>query len=359
MALERYNMNILYVGNEIRGNFIQEISKKDKIKYTGTYTRVADYEDIIFQANYDVILFDVDNLIDDAVVIKDYFLRIKKAKNSIIIIVAVGYSYNSEMIEILINSGFKNFILATSLARQYEEYEKCLSGYYEENGIDLKPKTENIELKPLKLKSIGVCGTLSRIGTTTLCMQLVKYLKSKGYNACYVEVNSSEYIDNCVRLYADIKKDKENRYINFNDINMYTASNMGDAVSGGYNYIVCDYGSVVSPDFNKVSFLEKDLTVFVTGSKANEIETIQNVLQSNTYANAKYIFNFVPESDKSDIKEMMCEKENDTFFTVYAPDPFDYINNPDFEKMMPVEDVKKESIKSEKHSIFNIFKGGK
>ena len=35
-------MDILYVGNEINGSFISEISKKDKITYSGTYTRVAD-----------------------------------------------------------------------------------------------------------------------------------------------------------------------------------------------------------------------------------------------------------------------------------------------------------------------------
>ena len=149
-------MDILYVGNEINGSFISEISKKDKITYSGTYTRVADYENIIFSSSYEVILFDVDNLIDEAEIITEYFVRAKNAKNATIIIVAIGYSYQSLLIEKLLNAGFKNFILATSLAKQYEEYSKCLEGYYEENGIDIKATEEPQQIIRQKVKTIAL-----------------------------------------------------------------------------------------------------------------------------------------------------------------------------------------------------------
>ena len=104
IAPERNTMDILYVGNEINGSFISEISKKDNITYSGTYTRVADYENIIFSSSYEVILFDVDNLIDEAEIITEYFVRAKNAKNATIIIVAIGYSYRSLLIEKILNS---------------------------------------------------------------------------------------------------------------------------------------------------------------------------------------------------------------------------------------------------------------
>lgn len=94
------------------------------------------------------------------------------------------------MIEKLLNAGFKNFILATSLAKQYEEYSKCLEGYYEENGIDIKAAEEPQQIIRQKVKTIGIAGTIPRIGTTTTSLQLVKYIESRGYNAAYVEINT-------------------------------------------------------------------------------------------------------------------------------------------------------------------------
>ena len=35
----------------------------------------------------------------------------------------------------------------------------------------------------------------------------------------------------------------------------------------------------------------------------------------------------------------MDEKADITYFTVYAPDQFEYVYNPDFDRMLSVEDV--------------------
>lgn len=122
---------------------------------------------------------------------------------------------------------------------------------------------------------------------------------------------------------------------------MYVSSNMGEVMSDDYNYIICDYGAVVDPSFNKVSFLEKDLNIFVAGTKANEIECVQPLLQSPIYREAKYIFNFTPENDKEDIKDMMMDKKDDTYFNVLVADPFDYIHNPEYERLLPLERQRK------------------
>lgn len=357
-------MNILYVGNEIKGNFIKEISKKDKIVYTGSYNRVAEYEDIIFQNSYDIILFDVDNLIDESLVIKDYIIRVEKAKNTKIIIVAIGYSYHSELISILVQAGFKNFIFGTSLSVQYDEYNKCLSGYFDNTEIESlmeEPETEEKKQEKTlkKFKTIGIAGVLPRIGNTTICLQLIKYIKSKGYNAAYVEINSSNYIESCEKLYANVLKDKEGRYIIYNNINLYNGSDINEVINSEYNFIICDYGDITNPSFNKISFIEKDIKIFVAGSKPNEFQAIQPVLQSQVYSDAKFIFNFVPDADKEDIKEMMCEKASDTIFTVYSPEPFDYIYNPDFEKLLPLEiNINNKTSEQKKHfSLSKLLRG--
>lgn len=355
-------MNILYVGNEIKGSFVNEISRKDTVSYTGSYNRVAEYEDVIFANSYDVILFDVDNLIDESLIIKEYITRVWKVKKSKIIIVASGYSYRSELIMILLAEGLKNYIFGTNLATQYEEYEKCLSGYFEKNidelvNAEIEEEKINAAAVNTQVKSIGIAGVMSRIGTTTVCLQLAKYIQHKGNRVAYVEINDGEYIDSCERLYADVVKSKDSSYITYNKINLYPASRMDEVLKGQYDYIICDYGDINSPSFNKVSLMEKDLKIFVAGSKPNEFEAIQSVLQSTAYSSAKFVFNFVPEADKSDLKEMMCEKAEDTIFTIYTPDPFDYIHNSEFEKILPIEDQAIESEKAkEKRFLFRLRK---
>lgn len=338
-------MNILFCGSEIKGNFIAEISrrKKDKVSFTGSHNHIKDYEDEIFKTTNDVIVFDVSDLLDDSDEIVEYISRVRSAKSSHIIVVATGFTYKSRVITDLINAGFKNFILAVGLASQNEEYEKCITGYYEENGIDECIATEEKELEEERKKensytTIGVCGTLDRIGTTTQCMQIVKYILKKGYKAAYVEVNSTGYIGKCKQLYNDIVEDKEKTYVTYNSVDMYP----GDEISKAFekcDYVVCDYGSMLDPSFNKVSFTEKDLHIFVTGAKANEIETIQPVIQSTVYSGAFYLFSFVPEADKKDLLEMMCDRKEKTIFAGYCPDPFDYINNPDYEKILDLPDA--------------------
>lgn len=338
-------MNILYCGSEIRGNFVAEISrrKKDKIIFAGAHNHISEYEESIFTSTNDTIIFDVSDLIDESNEIVDYISRVNLAKNSHIIIVASGFTYKSRVIEDLIQAGFKNFILATGLATQNEEYEKCISGYYEENGIAECIAAEERQIEEEKKKvskytTIGVCGTLSRIGTTTQCLQLVKYILKKGYKAAYVEINTQGYIDKCTMLYSDVEVDKDNSYIKYNSVDMYPGDQINKALAK-CDYVICDYGAMTDPSFNKISFTEKDIQIFVTGAKPNEIESIQPVLQSTAYRDVFYIFSFIPEGDRKDLLEMMCDRSDKTIFSEYCPDPFDYVDNPDYKKILKLSNT--------------------
>ena len=131
-------MNVLYCGSEIRGNVIAEYCrrKKDKIEFTGSKNHINEYDTKIFTGQYEVIVIDVTQLIDDTQVITDYICRIKKAKTSQIVIFAEGFTYRSRLIEELLSKGFTNFILATGLATQADEWEKVHYRYYTENTIE-------------------------------------------------------------------------------------------------------------------------------------------------------------------------------------------------------------------------------
>ena len=58
---------------------------------------------------------------------------------------------------------------------------------------------------------IHIGGTMPRIGTTTVGIQLVLFLQSMGYDAAYVEMNKQDYIWGCENLYMDCKQDKLDR----------------------------------------------------------------------------------------------------------------------------------------------------
>ena len=139
-------MYVLYCGSEIRGIVIAEYCrrKKDKIEFTGSKNHINEYDTKIFTGQYEVIVIDVTQLIDDTQIITDYICRVKKAKTSQIVIFAEGFTYRSRLIEELLSKGFTNFILATGLATQADEWEKCITGYYTENTIeqDLRENAE-------------------------------------------------------------------------------------------------------------------------------------------------------------------------------------------------------------------------
>jgi hypothetical protein len=335
-------MEILYCGTESQGNFITDISKKDTIKYSGRVSRIADYESFIFEKQYDVIIVDISNLIDEPETVVDYLNRVKAAKNCKIIIRAAGFNYKSVVIAALIKKNFVNFVLALGLATQQEEYQKCINNYFEENGLPVIEQEEETKSDPTitSFRTIGVCGTMDRIGTTTQCMQLVKYFIYKGYTAAYIEVSNNNYIELCKALYADAKVNKEKNCTTFNSVDMYASNDTAFALAAKYDYLIFDYGNLLQPGFNKISFIEKDIKIFVAGSKPNEFDKIQPVLESITYKDAYYIFNFVPEGDKKDLLEMMCERAEKTMFSGYCPDPFDYIRSADnFDKIINITDV--------------------
>lgn len=356
-------MNILFCGSEIKGNFISEISrrKKDNITFTGEEIHIMDFEKCIFSSQYDVIVVDVADLCDETEDIVSYLERVKNAKNSKIIICAIGYSNKSILIQELIKADFKNFILANGLATQNEEYEKCISGYYENNEYELKQtseedkKSEKNKYEKAPVTNVGVCGTLGRIGTTTQCLQIIKYIISKGYTAAYIEVNDNQYIKKCSQLYSDVKKSSDDNCVIYKSIPMYTGYQIDEAIRKNYDYLIYDYGNITDTSFNKVSYLEKKIKVMVCGFKANEFESVQPVLQTSAYTEVKFIFSFVPEADKQDLLEMMEERSDDVVFASYAPDPFDYVAT-DLEKILKIIPVSSNGNKDNRKKIFWRFR---
>lgn len=176
--------------------------------------------------------------------------------------------------------------------------------------------------------TVGVVGSQDRIGTTTQALQLVLCLKSMDYDVAYVEMGLQGYLNKLKALYQDITESE--MCMCYQGIDMYSSGQIVNANKRGYDYLIKDYGNVCDPDFQKVSYLEQDIKIIVGGVKANEIEFVEKILDEKCYGDAKYIFSFVAQDDQQEIKRLMGDHRQDTYFSLYIPDPFTYADNEDY-----------------------------
>lgn len=353
---------ILFVGTEIAGNFaLNFCERKDyELSYTGDNSHIQNVVNQILDKSYQVVIVDVTMFLDEVTEIAETLSRIEKVNNSKYIIYAPGYDVDSAIIVSMIKKEFHNFILSVSRGGQIDQLEKCLNGFYDANGMDeIQSIVEEVEnetsyQKNISYKTIGIAGSLSRIGTTTQAIQMVKYLMLMGYKACYIQMNSHSFVDAISAWYSDIQTNPDLGLVQYQSVDMYKKDKIGEILKLGYDYYVKDYGVYASNDFENLSFLEQDINVVVAGAKPDEINYITNFLHSSYYHDAYYIFSHVPQADQKDLLEMMEEKSKDTFFAGYSPDPFVYSSQTDgtFSKLLKVDSLNEKQNSARRFPFF-------
>ena len=176
----------------------------------------------------------------------------------------------------------------------------------------------------MSYKTIGLAGTISRIGTTTQALQFVRFLSEVKSFACYIEMNDHSYVEKALELYSGAVKQKSGA-ISFMDMDLYTKETAMAAQKKTYDYLVKDYGSLTDSSFQRVSFREQNIKILVCGSKPNEIFTLEERLKDRAFDDAFFIFSLSPEEDKESVLEMMEERQKRTFFASIQTDPFSMI----------------------------------
>ena len=183
----------------------------------------------------------------------------------------------------------------------------------------------------------------------------IKYLNLKGYKACYVQLNNHAWVENMINDYAEVEQDVEIGKATYKSVDMfYRIDKLPEILKLDYDYFIYDYGVYWDVDFNKTSFLEKDLMLFCLGAKPGEFDKSYKVIENNFYQAATYIFIFVPEDEeeKKDIYELMAEKKEATFFAPDCRDPFVYTGSEIYEKILPVESIIEEETPKKKRRLF-------
>lgn len=352
---------MIFAGNQERGYFSEEFAGKNGLDfaYVGTYPHIADQtNDILRHGKQDYTIFDVDTYIDEADEIADQIIRICRANNSKAIVYAPGYMLESAMMMALYDKGITYFITTQTLSSMKDQLEKCINGYYDANGIEefkVIQREENLEeeKKNLNIKLIGVAGACKRIGTTTHAMQIIRYLQLKGYKACYIQMNSTKYVSNMLEWFNVESQDEEIGRITYSGIDhFYNVNKIQDVLRLGYDYYVYDYGVNCDVNFNRVSFMEKDIKIFVVGADPTEIPYTYEIVKSAFYDDVKYIFNFAAKTDADDLKELMGDKYGSSFIAEFIPDKYVYVPTEIYEKIIPVTDLSVEQNKTRKRKGF-------
>ena len=174
-------------------------------------------------------------------------------------------------------------------------------------------------------ETIAVAGCCRRIGTTTQALQIIKYILLNGCRACYIQMNDYGFVEKIASYYTDVLEDKEMGRVTYENIDMYYNLNrLPDILNMEYEYYIYDCGVYEQDDFNKISFLEKNIKIIVGGSKVNEIEYMTNAISTTYHTDVKYIFNYIEDvkDTKNDIIELMDNLEERTYFAPYAPNSF-------------------------------------
>lgn len=351
---------MIFVGAPEKGFFAEDYANKENIPfyYTETNSRIKQQTNSILKYGaQDYTIFDVEQYIDNSETIVAEIQRICSANNSKAIIYASGYNPSSEIISKFVGNDFKLFILACDLSGIKDQFEKCLNGYMETcgleeiKGVTIEEKREE-EKKSYNFKLIAVAGSCKRIGTTTHAVQIVKYLQLKGFKAAYIQMNASTYIKDVLTWYDEYVTDEDLGKVTYENVDhFYNLNKIADVLKLGYDYYVYDYGTYSDTDFNKISFLEKDIKIFILGSDATEMAFSQKVIKNSFYDDVKYIYNLTSEKDAADIMDLMDEKASNTFIASFVPDKYVFQNlSCIYEKIIPIQEKEheKRELNSEK-----------
>jgi len=345
---------ILYIGAPDEGYFIRSVAKTkgQELQTVSSSPHIDTQINEILSYNPEYMIFAVSQYTDSIDEIADAISGCTTAKQSKAIILAPGYDQESRLIRLLKSKGHVYYILAGDSGSQKEELERCLAGFYKERDIEVSQEEQEREAKVVNSKKIGITGSCNRIGTTTQALQFVKYLQFKGYKACYLEVNDNHYVETLAKYYESAHDEYLGK-VTFAKVDMYyKQEHLPVLLQQGYDYYIFDFGCYSDTDFNKTSFLEKDLRIFCMGSKADEMPHTQGVLRNEFYKDVLYIYSFASDPDQEDIVDLMEERAENTFFASWSPDPFILANPETYEKILPVEAVIAKDTKKKKRGLF-------
>lgn len=208
--------------------------------------------------------------------------------------------------------------------------------------VQLNQTTNVIKENYIRAKaiiSVGVVSTERHLGASTLAINLTKFLSElSNTTACYIEYNNHKLIESLegakgTVVYKDIGK------LNYNGIDMYYyPDSTANIQKYGYEFYIYDFGSFeeLTAD-QKDNFLNKDLKILISGSKAwEEIKLLNTLYEIADADNICCYLNFVPEETQNDVRKYWGALNNNVnlYFMNLTYNPFEVKNQATFNVLM-------------------------
>lgn len=336
------NNKILYIGNRDTAFIFQKIAEQADAELTVFSAITATKEKIIEAAlgeSYEMIILNAPECYEvksETINILETIHNSVNKNTTKLVLMAPGYNSNSHLIVAAAQKGIRYYIISSTATDMIEEFKTAKAGIgnipidvYQmqtpavpEEFISAAEKFSSVE--------IAVGGSMSRIGTTTIAIQLIKFLQSEGKTACYVDLSNTDYMELATNYY-----DTENHE---NDLNKFTLAGVDiytnvtqeilyQVYVRNYNFIVYDLGSLLNNSLSTAEFLRKRIKLLCVGNKPNENKTLKAVADTLYNTKINYIYSFVPEDEINDIQEELEKWFGSVcYFTPYIPDAFS-LNN--------------------------------
>lgn len=344
---------IIYVGDKLSGGFVKEVAERSDFNHEVVFiepkAHISELVDDITLAAANggckYIVYEVDYFIDNADVIANTIQSIRNTNGADPILIVPSINPNNMIVSAAHDRGFTNFINSgATMSDKKSELIRCISGYYDANGRAELKEIEKVKAEKAKRKNafrtIGIMGTCHRIGTTTQALQIVKYLQSKGYKACYVEMNNYLYPNmqlsrkerpeitfvNKAKLAMDYDyEDEALGLVTIEGVDMYYKQDrLPEILEKDYDFYIYDYGVYTERDFNKASYLKDDTKLIASGTNVVELDYTLNIMQNVSYNSSDLIFSFTAEKDREEFVLWMqhFKAGERCYFADYTPNPF-------------------------------------
>lgn len=351
-------MKLLYVGMSVYAEYAFKAAAKElgyefrAFPFEEEIPALRSVSDKLIAENAEVYVIDISIFSEDSdEMVATQLERLKTAVNADVIIHAPLYNRESKILLNLQAMGFTKVI--TQLENQ-GRLKASLMEAVNQSAIEQTQQEELIQKREASIAAIekelpqiaayvrqkeheetaregtitkiAVIGAKEYIGTTTVCLQLVKYLNSeREASAAYIELNKSRYIRNLQEYFDPQRMDDSLSSICMNGVAMFSdPRKMPEILSEGYCWYIYDYGSIGFVN-DLSSIYEKDLIILVGGMKANEvIQTTEAMKELFGQRNMFYIMNFVPQSSRKKVLDLMEGAAEKTYFLESCFDPFVY-----------------------------------
>lgn len=229
-------------------------------------------------------------------------------------IICSGLEDKSTFIEKLLEIGVGNIVNATDLRSIQADIEKCLT----KEGLgryDANERAEPVNLAEMYQFScenikIGVVGSQSRVGTTTMALGLVHWLGMVGATTCYIEAHEKSILPFIAKTY-DVSGVTD--YFEVNQMQFTTKTCQNPS-----NFKVYDFGSVKEEMRECLNLM--DVVIFVCGVKYYELPYTVKGLQFFKDTKAYIYPSFYVEGDLERYSNIFVNEHHELLQSVEQSD---------------------------------------